>query len=107
MPVFTVLAGAAEISGRVDAAAFKPEMQPGGKCRSAADVESSVTVEHGGIIAVELRALLANDEHGNLGSIFGWIEDLLYVIGAAVNRRVHFRPFRRFARSDFISVDRR
>src|SRR5437879_9366139 len=100
MPVFTVLAAAAEISVRVDAATLKPEMQPSGKCRSAADVESSVTGEHGGILSVELRALLANDKHGNLGSIFGWIEDLFYVIGVAVNGRVHFRPFRRFARSD-------
>src|SRR6202042_2285674 len=77
MPRLAILASAADVRDRIDAAALEPGDDPGPEARRARDAEAAVAVEDGGPLAVKREALLGDEEHRDLGAVLARVEDLL------------------------------
>ena len=56
----------------------------GGEARGEGNVEPAVGIEHGGALAVELEALLVDDEHRHHRTVLGGVEDLLALVSGRV-----------------------
>ena len=76
MPLFTVFGTAADAGLCVYAAPLEERDAPRGEVRGHADVESAVTVDEGGVLAVQLKALLIGDEHRHAGAVLAFVEHL-------------------------------
>ena len=86
MPFLAVLAAAAQVGERPDAAALQPGIDPRGEDGPVRDQESAVAGEDGGRPAVELLIFLADDEHGNARAVLRLEEDLLDREGLGIDR---------------------
>ena len=98
MPVFAVLAAAANVGGRKDAAHLHPDEAAGDEAGRERDVEAAVAVEQGRIVSVELGALFVGEEHGDPRAVLALVEDMLgfVVVGIEAAESVaRDRPWQR------------
>lgn len=77
VPRLPVLPSPPNVGHGQDSAQVADEDESGDAvARSDGDVEPSVAVEEAGVGAIQFDALLVDDEHGDLSSVLGGIEDL-------------------------------
>ena len=69
MPFLAVFAAATEIGHDVNASHVEPGDGGRGVRRAERDVETTVGVEEGGIIFIQLQSFFMDDKHGNAGAI--------------------------------------
>ena len=84
VPILTELAAAAQVGHGVDAALFEQDDVGGREARGQGDVEPAVSIQHRWALAVHLKALLVDDEHGDHGAVFGGVEHLLAFVSGRV-----------------------
>src|SRR5207249_3034857 len=105
VPGLALLAAAAQVGDRVDAAALDPGEDGGAVLGGEGDVEAAVAVQDGRPGAVGGQALVVQDEHAHLGAVVG-AERLLagdHPLGLDPAGRVH--PQRERAAADHVAVD--
>src|SRR5215469_2710063 len=79
VPVFTVLAAAAQIGDGKPSALLKPPSVSWTPGRREADVEAAVTGHKKALRTILLEILFARDEHRDLRAVFGFVKDLLEI----------------------------
>ena len=92
VPVFAKLAAAAQVGDGIDAAVLHPEIHAAVEAGAHGDVEAAVAREQRGIMAVLHQAFFADDEHRNLGAVFGVIPLLADVVLVRDRWKAH-RPW--------------
>src|SRR5436305_9780481 len=86
VPLFAIFGAAANVGQGEDASVLQPQVHRGAKRRRVADVETSVSAEPRRVLTVEFRMGAVNDEHRNLGSVPGGIENLGDDVLLTINR---------------------
>ena len=77
VPGLPVLSSSSDVGDGEDPPEMSDEDEAGdAEARRDGDVEAPVAVQETGMGAVQLDALLVNDEHGDLSAVLGGIEDL-------------------------------
>src|SRR5580693_9512721 len=76
MPLFAVLATAAQIGRSIDEPLLQQRQTQRIEFRGNSDVEAAVPVEQGGIASIELQPPFVNQKHGDPGAVFAGVEDL-------------------------------
>src|SRR5271168_2902892 len=84
MPLFAVLAAAAQVGLGVDASHFEPDHVGDRKIRRQGDIESTVGVEQRGILSVERDPFFVGEEHGDAGAVFAGVEDLFGFVAGGI-----------------------
>src|SRR5262249_1991997 len=102
-----VLAPAAEIRHRVQAAHLHPGEHRRAESRRQRDVETAVPVEERWRAGITLQSLLAAQKYGDLRPILARVEDLGRLEFVRVELELGPSPDRARARRDVIAVDRR
>src|SRR5262249_31634945 len=77
-------AATAQVWLRVDAAHFQPHDIRHRKEWSEGNVESTVGIEQGWVLAVELEAFFVGQKHGHAGAVFAVVEDLFGFVAAGI-----------------------
>ncbi len=108
VPVFAELGPAAQVGDRIDAAVLHPEKHAAAESRSLRDVEAAVAIQQGGVLAVLLNSLLADDKHRNFRAVPRAVPNLLDSISRRIDgRRIDFGPERAFYIVQINAIDRR
>src|SRR6516164_5302022 len=106
MPIFPVLASTAEVGLGVNSSHFEPNRVSHRKCRGQRDVEPAVGVKQNGILLIQLQPLFGSDEHGDAGTVFAVVENLLGFILAGIEVDVGLAEDRGLPFRKVIPVDR-
>ena len=107
MPVFAVLAAAAQVRHGVDAAHLHPHQVADAEGRRQRDVEAAVAIQQRRVLAVELQAFLVGDDHRHARAVFAVVEDLLRFVVRRVEIDLRRAEDRAAARPHVVAVDRR
>src|SRR5215467_6477621 len=106
MPLLAVLSATTQIRLRINSAHLQPYDVWHRKGRRQRNVESSIRIQQGWILAVQLESLLIGEEHRHPRSIFAVIEDLLGFVPRGIEIHLRFAKHRTLSRPRLISVDR-
>jgi len=90
VPVFPLLAAAAQIGQGVEAAGLEPRHHALVEFGRRGNAEAAIAVEERGIAAVSLQTFLMDQEHADAGAVLRWILDLLDLHGRKIER--YFLP---------------
>ena len=108
MPVFSELGAAAQVGDRVNATVLHPEIHAAAESRRQRDVETSVSGQQRGVLAILLDSLFTDDKHRNFRSVLRVVPNLLDVVGGRIDGgRVHFGPKRALHAGQIDAVNRR
>ncbi len=106
VPLFAILATAAQVYTHIHAALFQERHDQRVKVRRDVDVEATVAVHPGGVVARELKPLAVHDEHRHAGAILARKEHLLHLDAAGVERHLGLAEQRALAGRDVVAVHR-
>ncbi|MBC8115845.1 MAG: S9 family peptidase, partial [Candidatus Saccharimonas sp.] len=107
VPVLAVLAPAAQVRDREDAAHLQPCNAGDRKTGRQRNREASVGVEQRRVRAVEFRGLLPRDEHRHLRAILAGVEDLLDEVVVGIELHLGLSQQRAVTRQQIEAEDRR
>jgi len=104
VPVTTILAAAAEVGDRVDAAGFHPRQVRHREVRRQRDVEAAVAIQQRRRRSIRHHILAMGDEHRHTGAVFRGVEHLAH--GEVLGIEIHFglAPDLAFATGHVVAV---
>src|SRR5579884_432624 len=107
VPGFAVLASAAQVWLRVEAALLHPPRKLRIPVGCHGNEESTISEHQRGCLAIALQPFFRRDEHWHARSIFRVVEDLLYLEFIGVERNFWFCEYFSFSGADVVVVHRR
>src|SRR5688572_24023856 len=97
MPLLTIFSTATQVRLRIYTAVFEPHDSRWTKIRREADVESTIRIQPGGILSVQLDALFVNDEHRDFRAVLARIKHLFNFVVLRIECDLRSDVFRGFA----------
>src|SRR6185437_8190187 len=107
VPDLAVLAPAAQVGLRVNAAHLQPREHRWAEHRRQRDVESAISVKQYRLISVLRNIAAMRDEHRNTGAILGWVEHLLCEVLIGGRRDPGATPHRGGVAANVVTIDPR
>src|ERR1700691_997254 len=105
MPVFAVLAAAAQVGLSVNASHLKPHQVRHRERGRKRNVEAAVSIEQHAVLAVEFEPFLVSEKHRDACTVFALIENLRGFIAAGVKIDLWFAKDRAGAFFRVVTID--
>src|ERR1700675_4206929 len=105
MPLFSVLAAAAQVGLGVDASHLEPHNIRYGEVWRQRDVESTVGIEQDGVLSIELDAFFVCQKHRDASTVFAVVENLFGFVARGVEVDFRLTVNGALARDRIVTID--